>query len=95
MIFARMAATQVGATTMDRPEWVAVHPDNKSVFCTLTNNKYRGVRENQPINAVNPREKNPYGISFVGIQQVVTTHQTLSNGISLLSQVTLKCMNLV
>ncbi len=61
MIFARMAATQVGATTMDRPEWVAVHPDNKSVFCTLTNNKYRGVRENQPINAVNPREKNPYG----------------------------------
>lgn len=61
MIFARMAATQVGATTMDRPEWVAVHPDNKSVFCTLTNNKYRGVKENQPLNAANPREKNPYG----------------------------------
>ncbi|WP_338165807.1 PhoX family protein [Vibrio sp. 10N] len=61
MIFARMAATQVGATTMDRPEWVTVHPDNQSVFCTLTNNKYRGVKESQPINAVNPREKNPYG----------------------------------
>ncbi|CZF81364.1 hypothetical protein GCE9029_02562 [Grimontia celer] len=61
MIFAREAATQVGATTMDRPEWVAVHPDNKHVFCTLTNNKYRGVRENQPLNVVNPREKNPYG----------------------------------
>ncbi len=61
MVFARLAATQVGATTMDRPEWVAVHPDNKSVFCTLTNNKYRGVKETQPLNATNPREKNPYG----------------------------------
>lgn len=61
MIFARKAATQVGATTMDRPEWVAVNPNNKSVFCTLTNNKYRGVKENQDLNAVNPRVKNPYG----------------------------------
>lgn len=61
LIFARQAATQVGATTMDRPEWVAVHPDNQHVFCTLTNNKYRGVRENQAVNAPNPREKNPYG----------------------------------
>jgi secreted PhoX family phosphatase len=38
-----------------------VHPDNKSVFCTLTNNKYRGVKESQPLNPTNPREKNPYG----------------------------------
>jgi secreted PhoX family phosphatase len=61
MIFAREAATHVGATTMDRPEWVAVHPDNKSVYCTLTNNKHRGVKDSQPINAANPRAKNPYG----------------------------------
>lgn len=61
MIIARKAATQVGATTMDRPEWVAVNPNNKQVLCTLTNNKYRGVKENQPINAANPRAKNPYG----------------------------------
>ena len=61
LIFARKAATQVGATTMDRPEWVAVNPKNQSVFCTLTNNKYRGVKANQPVDAVNPREKNPYG----------------------------------
>ncbi|WCE32138.1 PhoX family protein [Vibrio sp. SCSIO 43137] len=61
MIFARLAATQVGATTMDRPEWVSVHPDNNSVFCTLTNNKHRGVKESQALNAANPREKNPYG----------------------------------
>lgn len=61
VIFARKAATIVGATTMDRPEWVAVHPGNKHVFCTLTNNKYRGVKDSQPINSPNPREKNPYG----------------------------------
>nr|VFJ52179.1 MAG: hypothetical protein BECKFW1821B_GA0114236_101140 [Candidatus Kentron sp. FW]VFJ61340.1 MAG: hypothetical protein BECKFW1821A_GA0114235_111215 [Candidatus Kentron sp. FW] len=61
LIFARQAATRVDATTMDRPEWVAVHPGNGHVFCTMTNNKYRGVKENQPVDAVNPRKKNIYG----------------------------------
>ncbi|GAA0698931.1 PhoX family phosphatase [Marinobacterium maritimum] len=60
LIFAREAATQVGATTMDRPEWVAVHPNNKTVFCTLTNNKNRG-KEGQPVGGPNPRAKNNYG----------------------------------
>lgn len=60
VIFARRAATQVGATTMDRPEWVAVHPDNKHVFCTLTNNKNRG-QEGQEVGGPNPRAKNNYG----------------------------------
>ncbi|GLT16868.1 transcriptional initiation protein Tat [Vibrio zhanjiangensis] len=59
--FARRAATHVGATTMDRPEWVAVHPDKKFVFCTLTNNKNRGVKEGQPVGGPNPRKKNHYG----------------------------------
>ncbi|MDN3612158.1 PhoX family protein [Vibrio ostreicida] len=61
MIFARRAATQVGATTMDRPEWVAIHPDNRHVFCTLTNNKHRGVKEGQPVGGPNPRKENHYG----------------------------------
>ena len=61
MIFARRAATQVGATTMDRPEWVAVHPNNQHVFCTLTNNKNRGVKEGQPVGGPNPRQENHYG----------------------------------
>lgn len=61
MIFARRAATQVGATTMDRPEWVAVHPNNQHVFCTLTNNKHRGVKEGQPVGGPNPRQENHYG----------------------------------
>lgn len=61
LIFAREAATIVGATTMDRPEWVAVHPNNKSVCCTLTNNKHRGKKEGQPVGGPNPRAANHYG----------------------------------
>ncbi|GLS91114.1 phosphatase [Psychromonas marina] len=61
VIFARRAATQVGATTMDRPEWVAVHPDKKHVFCTLTNNKHRGIKEGQTVGGPNPRAENHYG----------------------------------
>ncbi|QIL86735.1 PhoX family phosphatase (plasmid) [Vibrio sp. HDW18] len=60
LIFVRRAATLVGATTMDRPEWVAVHPDKKHVFCTLTNNRNRG-KEGQPVGGPNPRENNHYG----------------------------------
>lgn len=61
LVYAREAATQVGATTMDRPEWVAVHPDNGSVCCTLTNNKHRGNKEGQPVGGPNPRQSNHYG----------------------------------
>ncbi|XDF79448.1 PhoX family phosphatase [Aliivibrio fischeri] len=75
MIFARRAATQVGATTMDRPEWVAVHPDKKHVFCTLTNNKYRGVKEGQDVDGVNPRAENHYG-------QIVRWAPTNANHVS-------------
>ena len=61
LIHARLAATQVGATTMDRPEWVAVHPHEPMVFCTLTNNKNRGIKDNQPVDGPNPRAENHYG----------------------------------
>ena len=75
MIFARRAATQVGATTMDRPEWVAIHPDKKHVFCTLTNNKYRGVKDGQDVDGVNPRAENHYG-------QIVRWAPTNANHVS-------------
>ena len=61
LVFARQAARLVGATTMDRPEWVAIHPDGKSVYCSLTNNRHRGVKAGQPVNAANPRVNNIYG----------------------------------
>lgn len=61
LVHARLAATVVGATTMDRPEWVAAHPTLPQVFVTLTNNSDRGNKANQPLNGPNPRAKNVYG----------------------------------
>jgi secreted PhoX family phosphatase len=62
LINARAAADHVGATPMDRPEWVAVSPKTGDVFVTLTNNKNRGSDDGrQSINPANPREKNLYG----------------------------------
>ncbi|WP_030170933.1 PhoX family protein [Spirillospora albida] len=50
----RTAADAVGATKLDRPEWVAVNPGNKDVYLTLTNGGGNGGK-------VNPRKPNPYG----------------------------------
>ncbi|SEK86034.1 PhoX family protein [Pacificibacter marinus] len=66
LCFTRMAASAVGATTMDRPEWVASNPLKVEAYCALTNNKNRGVKPNAggddtSVDAVNPRETNNYG----------------------------------
>ncbi|GGK04899.1 PhoX family protein [Pseudomonas matsuisoli] len=60
VIRARQAGTQVGATRMDRPEWIAVSPEDGQVYCTLTNNTKRG-EDGQPVGGPNPRENNLYG----------------------------------
>ena len=72
-VFTRMAASKVGATTMDRPEWIAVHPNASEAYCCLTNNSRRGVLNDDgtvrtnaggdpmSVNAVNPRETNRFG----------------------------------
>ncbi|WP_225027210.1 PhoX family protein [Xinfangfangia pollutisoli] len=60
LTFARLAGTKVGATTMDRPEWIAAHPSRAEAYCALTNNSKRGG-DGQPVNAANPREANEYG----------------------------------
>jgi len=61
LVHTRLAATVVGATTMDRPEWIAAHPTQAQVYVTLTNNSDRGVKPNQAVNGPNPRAKNLYG----------------------------------
>lgn len=65
-IHTRQAASKVGATTMDRPEWIAINPHKAEVFCALTNNKNRGIKTNaggdaEPVDSVNPRKENHYG----------------------------------
>jgi len=65
-IHSRIAASTVGATTMDRPEWVTANPKAPEVYVALTNNKNRGIKPNAggdltPVGGPNPREGNKYG----------------------------------
>ena len=65
-VHTRMAGSAVGATTMDRPEWIAAHPKRAEVYCCLTNNKNRGKKPNEggdptPVGGPNPRAGNKYG----------------------------------
>jgi uncharacterized protein len=67
----RQAADAVGATMMDRPEWISANPSAPAnVYCTLTNNSRRGTTPESshtpdgpnnagsarpPVDAANPR----------------------------------------
>ena len=60
----RVAATAAGATTMDRPEWVAVNPTAAEGYCALTDEgkvRTNAAGEAMTPNAPNPRELNNYG----------------------------------
>jgi secreted PhoX family phosphatase len=54
LIRTREAADAVGATPLDRPEWIAVHPRDGDVYATLTNGS--GWPDGP-----HPRTPNPYG----------------------------------
>jgi secreted PhoX family phosphatase len=65
-ILTRVAASAAGATTMDRPEWVAANPHTAEVYCALTGDRFRGVTSNAggvetPPGGPNPRKENIYG----------------------------------
>ncbi len=74
LIHTRQAGDRVGATMMDRPEWIAVHPRTGEVYCTLTNNNKRGgttanavdgstvlAGAQPPVDGANPRAANSFG----------------------------------
>ena len=58
LVHARLGASARGATPMDRPEWVAIHPRTAEVFVSLTNNSQRGAPGRPAVEAANPRASN-------------------------------------
>lgn len=67
VIDARTAGDIVGATYMDRPEWIAVNPRTREVYVSLSNNTARGkgkpIGGKEPVgsDAANPRAPNLMG----------------------------------
>ncbi len=61
VIRARQASDLLGGTKMDRPEWLAIDPVRREVFCTLTNNGARGTPGHPGVDAANPRANNTMG----------------------------------
>lgn len=76
LVFARQAADRVGATMLDRPEWIAHHAASGRVLVSLTHNARRGSSPpsvnaadgtsaagsaRPPIDGPNPRANNEFG----------------------------------
>jgi uncharacterized protein len=61
VIKARQASDALGATRMDRPEWLAIDQASGWVYCTLTNNSNRGQPSQPGVDAANPRANNTMG----------------------------------
>jgi len=60
MIKSRQASDLLGATKMDRPEWIDIDKQGW-VYCTLTNNSNRGGDKQPAVDAANPRANNTMG----------------------------------
>jgi secreted PhoX family phosphatase len=60
LIRARQASDLLGATKMDRPEWIDIDKQGW-VYCTLTNNSNRGGDRQPAVDAANPRANNSMG----------------------------------
>ena len=61
VIKSRQASDRLGATKMDRPEWLAIDQATRQVYCTLTNNSQRGEKDRPGPDAANPRANNTMG----------------------------------
>jgi secreted PhoX family phosphatase len=60
LVKARQASDALGATKMDRPEWVTIDRE-RWVYCSLTNNSSRGTAGQPGVDAANPRANNSMG----------------------------------
>ncbi len=60
LIKTRQASDLLGATKMDRPEWIEVDKQGW-VYCTLTNNSNRGGVNQPAVDGPNPRANNTMG----------------------------------
>jgi secreted PhoX family phosphatase len=60
LIKTRQASDLLGATKMDRPEWIDIDQQGW-VYCTLTNNSNRGGDKQPGVDAANPRANNTTG----------------------------------
>jgi uncharacterized protein len=60
-IHTRQASDALGATKMDRPEWIAIDERTREVYCTLTNNSARGTEGQPGVDSANPRARNAMG----------------------------------
>jgi secreted PhoX family phosphatase len=61
LVNARAAADVVRPTKMDRPEWIAMHPQSRYMYVTLTNNSSRGTDKGPAVDPANPRPNNVFG----------------------------------
>ncbi|XMR07874.1 PhoX family protein [Klebsiella pneumoniae] len=63
LIKTRLAADTVGATKMDRPEWIAVdtHAKGSAVLHAHQQFRFRGKEGKAPVDAANPRANNQFG----------------------------------
>jgi secreted PhoX family phosphatase len=57
----RQAADALGATKMDRAEWIVPHPVTREVYCACSLNASRGRAGNEAATPVNRRAPNPFG----------------------------------
>ena len=72
----RIAADAAGATKMDRPEWVDVHPTTGEIYITMTNNSSRRAvptGTQTRVDAANPR-------AYVDVRAGTTTQSGNVNG---------------
>jgi secreted PhoX family phosphatase len=75
-IHTRVAADAAGATKMDRPEWVDVHPTTGELYITMTNNSSRRAAPTGTqtgVDAANPR-------AYVDVRGGTTTQSGNVNG---------------